>query len=167
MDVCQRRLDVAIRPSGERLSFANDEAGSKQLTRHLRRLSPQWMVLEATGGHEQAAADALSQAGLPVAVVHPRPVRSFARAVGELAKTDPIDAQILAPFGEAVQPPVRPRAGQPLTQIGQLVTRRSSTGGEDGGGTKSARGLPRAGPARYRGHSALLDSLSGQNGSRT
>lgn len=123
MDVCQRRLDGAVRPSGKRLSFVNDETGVKQLTRCWRKVSPQLLVLEATGGPEYAAAYALMKSGLPVAVVNPRPVRSFARAVGKLAKTDPIDAQILAPCAEAVPPPVRPLADQPLTEIGQLVTR--------------------------------------------
>src|SRR4051812_19476931 len=103
IDVCKRRLDVAIRPSGELLSFPNDEAGVKQITRLLRKLSPQLIVLEATGGHEYSAAYSLMKSGLRVAVVNPRQVRSFARAVGKLAKTDPIDAKILAHFGEAVQ----------------------------------------------------------------
>lgn len=124
IDVCKRRLDVAVRPSGELLSFTNDERGVKQVTRFLRKLAPQLIVLEATGGHEYAAAYALMQAGLPVAVVNPRQVRSFARAVGKLAKTDPIDAQVLAHFGEAVRPSIRPIADQQLTEIGQLVTRR-------------------------------------------
>jgi transposase len=124
IDVCKRRLDVALRPSGELLSFVNDETGVKPITRHLRKLSPQLIVLEATGGHEYAVSYALMKAGLPVAVVNPRQVRSFARAVGKLAKTDLIDAQILAHFGEAVQPPVRLIADQQLTEIGQLVTRR-------------------------------------------
>lgn len=124
IDVCKRRLDVAIRPTREQLSFTNDETGIKQLTKLLRKRSPQLIVLEATGGHEYAAAYALMKSGFPVAVVNPRQVRSFARAVGKLAKTDPIDAQILAHFGEAVQPPVRPLADQQLTEIGQFVTRR-------------------------------------------
>jgi transposase len=73
--------------------------------------------IEATGGHEYAAASALLVASLPIAVVNPRPVRSFAPAVGKLAKTDTIDAQILAHFAEAVPPPVRPIADQQLTEI--------------------------------------------------
>jgi transposase len=81
------------------------------------------VVLEATGGHEYAAAYAVMKAGLPVAVVNPRQVRDFARAVGKLAKTDPIDAKILAHFGEAVQPPARPGPDQRLEEIGHLVTR--------------------------------------------
>ena len=123
IDVSKRCLDVAIRPAGETLSIDNDDAGIKKLARTLAKWSPQLIVLEATGGHEYAAAYALMKAGLPVAVVNPRQVRDFARAVGKLAKTDPIDARILAHFGEAVQPPVRPVPDQQLEEIGHLVTR--------------------------------------------
>src|SRR3954451_2437440 len=124
IDVSKRCLDVAIRPAGETLGIDNDDAGIKKLMKTLAKWSPQLIVLEATGGHEYAAAYALMKAGLPVAVVNPRQVRDFARAVGKLAKTDPIDAKILAHFAEAVQPPVRRMADQQLTEIGQLVTRR-------------------------------------------
>ena len=123
IDVSKQRLDVAIRPVGETLTVDNDEAGIKMLTKELARWSPQLIVLEATGGHEYAAAYGLTKAGLSVAVVNPRQVRDFARAVGKLAKTDPIDAKILAHFGEAVQPPARPVADQQLEEIGHLVTR--------------------------------------------
>ncbi|HMF79132.1 MAG TPA: IS110 family transposase [Bryobacteraceae bacterium] len=123
IDVCKRRLDVAIRPAEEMLSFDNDETGIKRLTKILRKHSPRLIVMEATGGHEYAVAHSLMKAGLPVAVVNPRQVRDFARAVGKLAKTDPIDAKILAHFGEAIQPPVRPIADEQLEEIGQLVTR--------------------------------------------
>ncbi len=123
VDVSKQRLDVAIRPAGEVLTIGNDEAGIKALTKVLKEWSPQLIVLEATGGHEYAAAYCLMKAGLAVAVVNPRQVRDFARAVGKLAKTDPIDAQILAHFGEAVQPPPRPIADQKLEEIGHLVTR--------------------------------------------
>src|SRR3954447_10928296 len=123
IDVSKRCLDIAIRPAGETLSIDNDETGIKKLTTTLAKWSPQLIVLEATGGHEYAAAYALMKAGLPVAVVNPRQVRDFARAVGKLAKTDPIDAKILAHFGEAVQPPARPVPDQQLEEIGHLVTR--------------------------------------------
>ena len=124
IDVCKQRLDVALRPVGEVFSLANDESGVKRLVKELRKWSPQLIVLEATGGHEQSAAYGLTKAGLPVAVVNRRQVRSFAHAVGRLAKTDPIDAAILAHFGEAVQPSVRPVADQQLQEISQLVSRR-------------------------------------------
>src|SRR3954463_5859369 len=124
IDVSKRCLDVAIRPAGETFTVDNDDAGIKKLAKELAKWSPQLIVLEATGGHEYAAAYALMKDGFPVAVVNPRQVRDFARAVGKLAKTDPIDAKILAHFGEAVQPSVRLIADQQLTEIGQLVTRR-------------------------------------------
>jgi len=123
IDVSKRCLDVAVRPTGETFSIDNDDTGIKNLTKTLAKRSPQLIVLEATGGHEYAAAYALMKAGLPVAVVNPRQVRDFARAVGKLAKTDPIDAKILAHFGEAVQPPARPVPDQQLEEIGHLVTR--------------------------------------------
>lgn len=123
IDVSKRCLDVAIRPAGETLSIDNDDAGIRKLTRTLAKWSPQLIVLEATGGHEYAAACALMKAGLPVAVVNPRQVRDFARAVGKLAKTDPIDARILAHFGEAVQPAAGRVPDQELEEISHLVTR--------------------------------------------
>jgi transposase len=123
IDVSKRCLDVAVRPAGETLSIDNDDAGIKKLVKMLAKWSPQLIVLEATGGHEYAAAYALMKAGLPVAVVNPRQVRDFARAVGKLAKTDPIDAKILAHFGEAVQPPARAVPDPQLEEIGHLVTR--------------------------------------------
>ena len=128
IDVSKRCLDVAVRPAGETSSVDNDDAGIKKLARALAKWSPQLIVLEATGGHEYAAAYALMKAGLPVAVVNPRQVRDFARAVGKLAKTDPIDAKILAHFGEAVQPPARGVPIRPVprpTRSGRrLVARR-------------------------------------------
>jgi transposase len=123
VDVSKQRLDVAIRPTGETLTINNDDAGIRTLAKVLAKWSPQLIVMEATGGHEYAAAYSLMKAGLPVAVVNPRQVRDFARAIGKLAKTDPIDAKILAHFGEAVQPPTRPIADEKLEAIGHLVTR--------------------------------------------
>ncbi len=123
IDVLKRCLDVAIRPTGELLSIDNDETGIRRLARTLAKSPPELIVLEATGGHEYAAAYALMKAGLPVAVVNPRQVRDFARAMGKLAKTDPIDAKILAHFGEAVRPPVRAVPDEQLEEIGHLVTR--------------------------------------------
>ncbi len=87
IDVSKRCLDVAIRPAGETLSIDNDDAGIKKLVKTLTKWSPQLIVLEATGGHEYAAAYALMKGGLPVAVVNPRQVRDFARAVGKASST--------------------------------------------------------------------------------
>lgn len=123
IDVSKEGLDVAVRPGGEAWSVKNDHAGIKALTLKIKKLSPQRIVLEATGGYEYELALRLGKAGLPVAVVNPRQVRDFARAVGRLAKTDPIDAMILAHFAEAVKPPCRPVKDQQLDELDQLVTR--------------------------------------------
>ena len=98
VDVAKDRLDVAVRPGGEAWSEANDEAGVRALVARLRPLGPALVVCEATGGFERAAIAALAAAGLPVVVANPRQVRDFARATGQLAKTDQLDAGILALF---------------------------------------------------------------------
>ncbi|WP_260741130.1 IS110 family transposase [Tunturiibacter lichenicola] len=123
VDVFKTRLDVALRPGDEAWSVNNDQAGAKALTSKLKRLSPQGILLEATGGHEYELALRLAKVGLLVVVVNPRQVRDFARAVGRLAKTDPIDAKILAHFAEAVKPLCRPIKGQQLDDLHQLATR--------------------------------------------
>jgi len=123
IDVSKDRLDVAMRPSGEACSEANTEAAIKTLTKKLKQVQPQLIVLEATGGHEYGVAYSLMIAGLQVAVVNPRQVRDFARAIGKLAKTDPIDARTLAHFAEAVQPTPRPIPDPATEELSQLVTR--------------------------------------------
>jgi transposase len=108
IDVAKAHLDVAVRPSGEQWQAPNDEAGAAALVARLVALAPALVVLEATGGLERLAAAALAAAGLPVAVVNPRQVRDFAKAVGQLAKTDALDAALLARFAADVRPPPRP-----------------------------------------------------------
>src|SRR4051812_6777720 len=117
VDVSKQRLDVAVRPLEEAWSMKNDQGGIKALVGKLKKLAPQGIVLEATGGYEYELAFRLMKAGLPVAVVNPRQVRDFARAVGKLAKTDPIDAKILAHFAEAVKPPCRAVNEQQLEEL--------------------------------------------------
>jgi transposase len=120
IDVSKDRLDVAMRPSGEASSEANTEAAIKTLTKKLKQVQPQLIVLEATGGHEYGVAYSLMVAGLQVAVVNPRQVRDFARATGKLAKTDPIDARTLAHFAEAVRPTPRPIPDQATEEFRRL-----------------------------------------------
>jgi transposase len=108
IDVSRTRLDAALRPTGQVFSGDNSPDGVAALAVKLRELGPTLVVLEATGGYEKAAAVALAEAGLPVAVVNARQVRDFARATGRLAKTDRIDAMVLARFAQAVRPEVRP-----------------------------------------------------------
>jgi transposase len=105
------------------LAFSNDGAGIKKLLKAFAEWSPLLVVLEATGGYEYASAYSLMKAGFSVAIVNPRQIRDFARAIGRLAKTDPLDAKVLAHFAEAVQPPARALPDQQLEEIGHLVTR--------------------------------------------
>jgi len=124
IDVAAAHLDVAVRPSGETWQEANDAAGIAALVARLRALTPTLIVLEATGGLEGPAVGEVAAAGLPVAVVNPRQARDFARATGKLAKTDRLDAAVLAHFAEGVRPPVRPLPDAATQELQALVTRR-------------------------------------------
>src|SRR5687768_8166360 len=104
IDVSKATLDIVMRPSGSRESIPNQEAQIGELVRRLSTLRVTLLVVEATGGVERRIVRALAAAELPVIVVNPRQVRDFAKATGRLAKTDKIDAEILAHFGEAVRP---------------------------------------------------------------
>jgi transposase len=108
IDVAKREHEVYVRPSGERWTVGADSASVAGLVERLRVLPVTLIVLEASGGYEMALASALGAAGLPVAIVNARQVRDFARSLGQLAKTDRLDAAVLAHFGEATQPEVRP-----------------------------------------------------------
>jgi len=108
VDVSKDRLDVHVLPSRRAFAVPHTGAGLDQLVGELRAFSPALVVLEATGGFELTVAAALSGAGLPLAVVNPRQIRDFARATGRLAKTDALDAQVLAQFAEVMRPQPRP-----------------------------------------------------------
>jgi transposase len=126
IDVSKARLDVAVRPSGETWSYANDEPGIADLLVQLQAVqpAPQLVVLEATGGLERAAVAALALAGLPVAGLNPRQVRDFAKATGRLAKTDALDAAVLAHFADALRPAPRPLPDAQSQRLAALVERR-------------------------------------------
>jgi transposase len=124
IDVAKGRLDVHCLPQGAAFALANDQAGITELVERLKPLNPALVVLEATGGFEHPAAAALALAGLRVAVVNPRQARDFARATGQLAKTDPIDAATLALFAERVRPPVRPLPDDDARALDALLQRR-------------------------------------------
>lgn len=124
IDVAKDEVVVAVRPSGEQWTAANDERGVDALAQRLAGLTPTLIVLEATGGYELLCVAALAAAGLPVVVVNPRQVRDFARATGQLAKTDRIDAQILALFAERVQPELRPLPDAATQELATLLARR-------------------------------------------
>src|SRR5215212_1415531 len=130
IDVAKDRLDVVLRPTGEYLGTTNDERGIKAVVRHLRKQEEEeeeeiaLVVLEATGGLEQPVAAALAFAGVPVAIVNPRQVRDFAKAVGRLAKTDRIDAAVLAHFAQAIRPEARPLANEQARELAAVLLRR-------------------------------------------
>ena len=124
IDVAKAKVDVAVRPTGERWEVPRDEAGIPQLVSALKALGPAVVLLEATGGLELPLVAALAADALPVVVVNPRQVRDFARASGKLAKTDALDAAVLAHFAEAMQPPVRPLRDAETQVLNSLVARR-------------------------------------------
>jgi len=124
IDVSKARLDVAVRPWGKSESFGNDAGGIKDLVKHVKQIQATLIVLEATGGVERGVTRALASAELPVVVVNPRQVRDFAKATGQLAKTDRIDAGVLARFGEAVRPAVRPLPDEVTLELRALIARR-------------------------------------------
>ena len=124
VDVSKERLEISIRPLSKRFSVANDPAGHEELVRALVGLPISRIVLEATGGYEADAALVLSRATLPVCVVNPRQVRDFKKSTGQLAKTDVIDADVLAHFGEAICPEVRPLPDDAVSALSALVARR-------------------------------------------
>ncbi len=124
IDVAKARLDIALRPAGPQWAAANNETGIADLVARMQAVQPALVVLEATGGRELAVAAALATAGLPVAVVNPRQVRDFARAIGQLAKTDALDAQVLARFAEVVRPQPRPLPDAQAQEFAALLARR-------------------------------------------
>jgi len=124
IDISKARLDVALRPTGGAFMVPHDETGITTVVHRLSSLAPAGIVLEATGGLEVVLTGALATAGLPVTVVNPRQVRDFARATGRLAKTDALDAQILAQFAEVMRPACRPLPDASTQQLAALITRR-------------------------------------------
>lgn len=124
IDVSKDHLDIAWLPAlqpGMRVD--NTPQGHRQLCERLARQTPERIVLEATGGYEQPVVAALLEAGLPVVVVNPRQVRDYAKALGKLAKTDRIDAQVLARFGQDIRPDIRPLSDQKSRELQDMVAR--------------------------------------------
>jgi transposase len=124
IDVAQDELVVAIAPTGAMTRWSNDEAGHTTLVAMLVPLEPLRIVCEATGGLERALVAALAEAELPVVIANPAQVRAFARGIGRHAKTDPIDAAVLATFAQEVDVPVRPIADTAMRNLRALVVRR-------------------------------------------
>lgn len=124
IDVSKDRLDVHVLPSNLAFAVARDGKGIGELSERLKTLLPTAIAVEATGGFETVVAAGLSSAGLPVVVVNPAQVRAFARALGKRAKTDPIDAAVIAAFLAATRPEVRPLPDEDTRRLADLVARR-------------------------------------------
>jgi len=124
IDVSKAELQVAVRPDGQRFTVSNNESGFHELIKRLKKLRPDRIVMEPTGGYELAALQALARAKLPVVIVNARQVRQFAQALGQLAKTDTIDADVIAHFAEAIRPEIRPLPSEAHQQLEAIVVRR-------------------------------------------
>ena len=124
IDVAKAQVDVAARPTDDGWTVSNDDAGISQLASRLKALEPTLVLLEASGGLELPLVAALATEEIPVVVVNPRQVRDFARATGKLAKTDSLDAAVLAHFAEAVRPAVRPLRDAETQALNSLAARR-------------------------------------------
>jgi transposase len=124
VDVSKSRLDVFVAPAGSRIAAKNSVEGIAELLEEIALTVPQLIVVEATGGYDRELCAALQAAGLPVALVNPRQVRDFAKASGRLAKTDRLDAAVLAHYGSAMRPPVRALPDQASQDLDAVVARR-------------------------------------------
>lgn len=124
IDVAKDRLDVCVRPSGESFVVARNGAGIEDLAERLKKLEPRVVAIEATGGFETVVAGGLAAAGVPLLIVNPAQVRAFAHALGKRAKTDPIDAAVIAHFVEATKAQPRPLPDETTRLLADLVTRR-------------------------------------------
>jgi transposase len=124
IDVAKKHLDIHVLPDNTAFTVSRDDGGLDELVNRLRQLAPQLIVLEATGGYEKVVLASLAGAGLAVLAVNPRQVRDFARACGRLAKTDRLDAAIIAHFAERLRPPLRPLPDAAAQALGAIVVRR-------------------------------------------
>lgn len=124
IDVSQSWLDISLRPAHADWRIENTQSGWTQLLKKLQEYSISRIVVESTGGMERSVVDVLQQAQLPVAVINPKRARDFAKASGRLAKTDRIDAQMLAHFAQAIEPPVKPLASERQRSLSDLINRR-------------------------------------------
>ena len=124
IDVAKKHLDIHVRPTGTSFTVSRDTAGLDELLARLRPLQPSLIVLEATGGYETIVLATLGGAGLPVLAVNPRQIRDFARACGRLAKTDSLDAAVIALFAERIRPELRPQPDAATQAIAELAARR-------------------------------------------
>lgn len=124
IDICKDTLDVVTYISKKKWQFSNDDAGINLLIKAISEITPALVVMEATGGYEVPLAYALNKSGIPCAVVNPREIRDFAKATKKLAKTDTIDACVLAHFAAAIKPEPRPLSDEQAQELEAILTRR-------------------------------------------
>lgn len=124
VDIAKDSFEFAVYGDDRHFNMSNDETGIRQAVEQIQKLSPELLVLEATGGYEHPLVAALSIAKLPVVVINPRQVRDFAKATGHLAKTDAIDAAVLAQFAAVIKPDLRPIADADMLLLKEVVSRR-------------------------------------------
>lgn len=124
IDVSKKQLDIAVRPGGEHFTVERNANGLERLIARLGPLKPARVIVEATGGFETVVAATLAAAGLPVIIVDPAKIRAFAKAAGQRAKTDAIDADVIARFGEGVRPAPRPLPDEATRHLADLLARR-------------------------------------------
>ncbi|QWV91940.1 IS110 family transposase [Geomonas oryzisoli] len=124
VDVSKENLDLFVIPLGVSQRFVNDESGCNELVKVLAELAPSRVIFESTGGLEMLAAGIASAASLPVVIINPRQIRDFAKACGLLAKTDKLDAKVIALFGQKIEPEIRPLKDEPAQELSALISRR-------------------------------------------
>jgi transposase len=157
IDVAKAQLDLCLRPAGTQWTEPNTDAGITAVVERLQALQPELIVLEATGGYERLLVAALTQASLQVAVVNPRQVRDFAKATGQLAKTDRLDAQVLAHFAAAVHPTPRPLPDEQTQELEAILERRRQLIGMRTAEKNRLQQAPTAVRARVKAHITWLD----------
>ena len=168
IDVAKAQVDVAVRPTGQRWVVSYDETWVEELVSQMVDLGPAPALLEATGGLElPLVAALLATEALPVVVVNPRQVRDFARATGTLAKTDALDAAVLAHFADAVRPSVRPLRDAETQVLNSLAARRAPGDDHAGLGAESPHRRHRRRPPPHRGPYCLAEARVGRPWTRT
>jgi transposase len=125
IDVSKTTLDVFVRPIKNTFSISNNRQGIKKLVKEIKKITPQLIIAEATGGMEKPMVKELQLKNMPIVVVNPRQVRDFAKAIGRLAKTDKLDSSVLAHFGEAIKPEVRSMKDEVVEYLNELLVRRT------------------------------------------
>lgn len=161
IDIAKANLDIAFYSSEKKWQFPNDDTGIDQVIRLLKEYNAALVVMEATGGYETPLAYALQAAGIPAAIINPREVRDFAKATGKLAKTDALDARVLAHFAAAIEPEPRPVSDEEMQELGALLARRRQISDMLTAEKNRLHTAKKAVRASIKGHIAYLEKEKG------